>query len=117
MNRNFLSFIFILLFFCTSCTQALWKATDPDAYIKIKYTDITEEELKNQKIKYYKDDRAKYYYVNKSSFDKLKNYAFRAIGTPVTIIVDATALLIIGIGIGIVGNVIDSHRTYQNPYP
>ena len=96
---------------CNSCaTKALWEATDPDRYVQIKYTDITEQELKSKGGKYVKDDNKKVYYVNKSSFEKLKNYTYRAIGTPVTIVVDATSLLIVGFGIGIANNFVEDHK-------
>lgn len=112
MKTSYLAIISILFLLCTSCaTKSLWEATDPDKYIQIKFTDITEQELKDKGAKYYKDDKTHSYYVNKNSQDKLKNYAIRVFATPVTVVIDATTVVIFGIAMGFTDSAIDDYIT------
>lgn len=113
MKRSNLSIFIILFLFCNSCaTKTLWKATDPNDYIKIKYTKITEQELRTSGSKYHKNDITKYYYVEKNSFDKLKDYTFRGFATPVAIVVDATTFIIIGSGLVIASGMSETNKDY-----
>jgi hypothetical protein len=94
--------LLILLFLLNSCaTKALWKKTDPDEYIKINFTEITEQELQKRKAKYIRDDHEHAFYVTKDSFDKFKDYTARTLGTPVTLVIDATAIVIFAMAFSI----------------
>jgi len=112
--KTYTAIISIFFLLCTSCaTTSLWEATDPDKYIQIKFTDITEQELQNKDAKYIKDEKTHLYYVDKSAAEKFKDYAIRLFATPVTIVVDATTVLIFGIaGIaaGITKNTIENYK-------
>lgn len=109
-NKNTV-LIILLLFLCDSCaTKALWEKTDPDEYVKIKFTEITEEELKERGVKYYRDDDKHAFYVDKDSFSKFKDYSIRVLATPVTIVIDATAVVIFAVAFAIVDNAIDDAR-------
>lgn len=108
MNKFLIVFCLICLATCNSCaTSALWKSTDPNGYAIIKFTDISEEELQNKGSKYYKDDNTLSYYVNKNSYQKFKDYTYRVLGTPFTIVVDAAAIAIFAIGFGFGENLAD----------
>ncbi len=109
-NKNVV-LIILLLFLCNSCaTKTLWQKTDPDAYVKIKFTEITEEELKERGAKYLRDDNKHAFYVEKDSFSKFKDYSFRVLATPVAIVIDATAVVIFAAAFAIVDNAIDDAR-------
>lgn len=58
---------------------------------------ITEDELKQKGVKYFKSDKDKAYYVEKNDFDKLRDYTLRLFGTPITVVIDAaTSIFVIG---------------------
>jgi len=48
--------------------------------------------------------------VEKDSFAKLKDYSIRALGTPVTIVIDTTAIFIIALAYGTVNKTIEDER-------
>ena len=103
--------IILILFINSSCaTKALWEKTGPKKYVKIKYTEITEKELKNKGTKYIKDDEKHAFYVEKSSYEKFKNYSARVLGTPVTIVVDAASIVVFAVAFAIADNTIDEAR-------
>ncbi len=91
--------LIILTTFIMSCaTTKLWEATDPYKYIEISMVDITEKELIDKKVRYYKDAQKRVYYVEKSGAEKFQGYALRILATPLTIAVDAaTVILVIGL--------------------
>lgn len=111
MIKNYFVIIFTISFLLCSCaTKTLWEKTDPNEYIKIKFTEITEEKLKKKGVKYITDEKNFVFLVEKNSFDKLKDYSVRIFGTPITIAIDASTLVIVGVAFAIVDNKIDEAR-------
>jgi len=111
MRQKDVVFIILMLFLCESCvTEMLWKKTSPNAYVKIRYTEITEGELRNSGAKYISDDSKQLFYVEKTSFSKLRDYSYRILATPVTIDIDATAVIILGAAFAVVDNTINDAR-------
>jgi hypothetical protein len=98
-----ISIIMIFSILSSGCvfTPELWKNTDPDEYIRIQYTKITEDELKAKNLIYIKDDERHSYFVEKNSFHKLKDYTYRTLGTPVTIILDTATILVFAVAFAI----------------
>jgi hypothetical protein len=87
-----------IVFLCSSCcTSALWESYDPDGYIQIRYTDVTEQELRDKKMDFIQDDVNSSYYVPKSNMRKLSEYSVRLLATPVTVAVDAALIVISGV--------------------
>ncbi len=83
-----------------SCvTQALWKRTDSSSYVVISSNDISEEELQKRGAKYIKNDEAAVFYVEKSDFEKFKDYTYRTLGTPVTVVIDAAIVVLVAYAI------------------
>jgi hypothetical protein len=94
------SIFILLLFFCNSCaTKALWDNTDPNKFVRIRFSQITEEVLIKNEVKYIKDNRNRVFYVEKDSFDKLKDYTYRVLGTPLTLVIDAVIVVVVAVGI------------------
>jgi len=102
MKIKFLSIFILILFLCSSCaTQTLWENTNPDKYVQIDFTQITEDKLIENGVKYIKDNKRKAFYVEKNSFDKLKDYTYRALGTPFTLVLDTISIAIVVAGVGV----------------
>jgi hypothetical protein len=82
----------------TACvTTSLWKATDPEEYVAIPQSEVSESELQESGLKYRKDDRQGLYYVEKSGLRRLGDYTIRFFATPVTVVLDAApAIVVIG---------------------
>jgi hypothetical protein len=82
-----------------SCVTAkLWEATDPNTYVAINMKDISERELIDKKIKYFKNYENGFYYVEKGAIRKFQDYSLRVLGTPVTVVIDtATVILVVGL--------------------
>jgi hypothetical protein len=82
-----------------SCvTTKLWEATDPNTYIAIDMKDISEKELIDKKVKYFKNYENGFYYVEKGALQKFQDYSLRVLGTPVTVVIDtATVILVVGL--------------------
>ncbi len=96
MNIKGILSLAVIVIFCTSCaTPALWKATNPQEYVRINMEDISEKELKKKGLKYYKDETSEAYYVEKSALTKFKDYSLRILGTPVTITLDAMISIVV----------------------
>ncbi|MDH3348676.1 MAG: hypothetical protein OEM02_11345 [Desulfobulbaceae bacterium] len=94
-NKNIVIFITLLLF-CNSCaTPYIWKKTDPDKYVKIDFSKITEEELQDKEVKYYRDDTQHAFFAEMDSFAKFKNYSLRTLATPIAVILDTTAVILV----------------------
>lgn len=104
MEKKRFSILILVLFLCNSCaTKALWECTDPDEYVKIKFTEIHEQELREKGAKYIRDDKRNVFYVEKNSFEKLTDYTYRLLGAPVAIVVDAGAIAVTVVAVGILG--------------
>jgi len=91
------SFVLLLCFLSSCATRSLWKETDPGKFVRISMDDITEDELKEKELRYYKDYIYHVYYVEKSGLEKLKDYSLRILGTPFTVVIDAaTSIFVVG---------------------
>jgi len=100
MRLPILPHILLVTLLCTSCvTPALWEHTNPQEYVEIPSKDITEQELIESGVSYYRDDRRGVYYAEKSTLAKLRDYTLRAIGTPFTVTLDATGVAIMVVGL------------------
>lgn len=84
---------------CTNCTTKLWQDTDPDRTVWIDAEEITEAELKARGVEYtrYSTEKHNGYVIKKSDREKLMDYTYRALGTPVTLAVDAAATASCGV--------------------
>jgi len=108
MTYSILKFkvLIIVLVLLSSCaTKALWEATSPEYYVRVRADLVAEDDLKKKGMKYFKSDKDKAYYVEKNDFDKLRDYTFRLFGTPITVVIDvATSILVIG-GVGVASEI------------
>jgi hypothetical protein len=117
--------ISLLSFFLISCaTKEVYKNYDPNEYVRIDSTSITEAELIKNDIAYYKKTlvhsskgETQALYIEKSSAEKFRDYSIRAFATPVTVVVDAAVgVVVVGI-ILIIGSdpreAIDDKYRYQ----
>ena len=103
MRLPILPHILLVTLLCTSCvTPALWEHTNPQEYVEIPFKDITEQELIESRVSYYRDDRRGVYYAEKSTLTKLRDYTLRAIGTPFTVTLDTAGVAIVVVGLAIV---------------
>jgi hypothetical protein len=85
---------------CTSCsTTSLWRSTDPNECIEVRYDQMTEAALIEDGFTYTKDDAKQFYFVEKSSKEKFRDYALRTLGTPVTVVADACIISFLAYGI------------------
>jgi hypothetical protein len=133
LKSKLICLFIVLSFLCNGCaTPKLWEATNPNDNIRMKYTEVNEEDLKAQGVKYIKDDRMQSYYIEKDLVRKYQDYTCRVIGTPITVALDAALALFILIGQGSVDDAKDrgheaeatknGYRTEsfplpRNPYP
>ena len=83
-----------------SCaTQALWKNTDPQERIWIDATKVTEESLRSRGVAFeaFESPKGKGFLIEKSGWRKMGDYHLRALGTPVTLVLDtATTVVVVG---------------------
>jgi hypothetical protein len=88
----------------TSCaTSKLWEATDPEEYVSVPQSEVSEAELREKGVDYRKDDAHGVYYVEKSSLRRLGDYSIRFFAAPVTVVLDAaTAIVVVGVVVGAV---------------
>ncbi len=114
MTRPILKAVFLMIIavILSSCaTKALWRATDPTYYVRVRGDLVTEDELKKKGLKYFKDDKSNAYYVEKNDFDKLRDLTLRIFATPITVVIDAaTSIFVIG-GVGVAGEI---HREWED---
>jgi hypothetical protein len=92
--------------FLTSCaTHALWVATDPREYVVVSQSDVNEQEMKAKGIAYYTDPAHGVLYVEKTAMQKNKDYMIRALGTPVTVVLDTAAtVVVVGAAVWVLGH-------------
>ncbi len=76
-------------FGCT--TEKLWDDTNSEYKVWINADEITEAELKQRGVPYskYSTKSRDGFLVGKSDREKFKNYTYRVLGTPVTLVADA----------------------------
>ena len=101
MIHKYVTACFVILILCNSCaTHFLWEKYDPNEYVIISTSDISEEELKDKGLKFYRDNCKDIFYVEKDANRKLKDYSYRVIGTPITVVVDVVstvAVIVVGV--------------------
>ncbi|QXE84909.1 hypothetical protein KP003_10865 [Geomonas nitrogeniifigens] len=98
-----IAFFLILSIQCSGCfTPMLWEATDPNKSIVAKSTKVSEDELKSHGVKYFKSEDCKTFYIEKGTREKFRDYAYRVLGTPITVALDAgsIAFILLGYAIG-----------------
>lgn len=84
----------------TSCvTKSLWNATDPEEYVAIPQTEVSEADLQETGVRYRKDDRLGLYYVEKSSLRRFGDYTIRFFVTPVTVFLDTAPAIVVVVGL------------------
>ncbi len=72
----------------TSCmTQKLWDDTHSNGWVRVDTSRITEQTLRAQGVAY-RRDAAGTLYIPETATDRFKNYSLRALGAPVTVVVD-----------------------------
>ncbi len=78
-------------------TARLWADTDPNERIWIDAGKTTEAALQKKGVVYevYSGDLGKGYLIRKSARNKMKDYHLRMLGTPVTLVVDAAATVVV----------------------
>ena len=94
MKTVFHAIVFSVLMLCQACsTTALWQDTDPNRRAWISADSVTEQALKSRGVKYqaYTGELGKGFLVEKSACAKMRDYQLRALGTPVTVVVDAVS--------------------------
>jgi len=84
-----------------SATHALWENAGSNERVFISTTDITPAELERRGVKYerYRSDLLDGYLVEKSKFDRFRDYTFRVLATPFTVTLD-TAVVVTVVGVG-----------------
>jgi len=89
-----------ILVVCQSCATArLWEDIDPNERIWIDASKTTEEALRKKGVDFeaYDSGNCKGYLIKKSGMDRMKDYQLRALGTPVTLALDAaTTVVVVG---------------------
>ena len=98
-----LKIVLILILFQACATTELWKKINPEEYVQISMNEISENELKEKGIKYYKNENKEVFYLEKSSVRKLGDYSLRILLTPLTVVLDVTTVIVVG-SIMIIGN-------------
>ena len=87
-----------LLLNCQACSTAkLWEDANPNERIWIDASKTTEAALKERGLDYqvYSNERGSGYLIKKSGREKMKDYQLRALGTPVTLVLDAAATVVV----------------------
>jgi hypothetical protein len=75
----------------------LWEDANPNERIWIDASKTTEEALKKKGVEYevYTGDNGKGYLIKKTGREKMKDYQLRALGTPVTLVMDAASTVVV----------------------
>ena len=90
----------VLLLAQACATQGLWRYADPNERIWIDAGKITEARLQARGIRYEisQTDWGSGYLIEKSGWEKMKDYHLRLLGTPVTLALDAaTTVVVVGV--------------------
>ena len=85
------------MMFTSSCaTQSLWDATNPHERIWVSASEVTEQQLIDKQIPYYKsnDELGSGYLIPKSKVRQLGDYTIRMFATPITVTVDAATTVV-----------------------
>ena len=78
-------------------TRDLWDKTDGKERICIDAGTTTEEDLQERGVDYqvYESPFGKTYLIEKTAYEKMKNYSLRTLGTPFTLAADATICVVV----------------------
>jgi hypothetical protein len=97
--KRILSVLLIgVLLCCQACTTAkLWQDANPNDRIWIDADKTTEASLKERGVDYqvYNDKGVSGYLIKKQGLERMKDYQLRALGTPVTLVLDAAATVVV----------------------
>ena len=89
------------LILSSSCaTRRLWDETNPRERIWVSASEITEQQLIDRKIPYYKskDELGSGYLIPKSKARQLGDVTIRMLATPITVTIDAaTTVVVVGV--------------------
>ena len=96
----------ISLMLTSSCTMQMWDATNTRERVFVSAKDVTEQQLIDKKIPYYKSQDAlgDGYLIPQSTARKLGDYTIRFLAVPFTVTVDA-AMAVTVVGIICVGSI------------
>ena len=106
--------LFILVAFTSSCTtQRLWDQTNPNERVWISTTEVSEQQLIDKDIPYYKteDILGAGYLIPKSKARQLGDVTLRMLATPVTITIDAATIVVV------VGAIVITTPGFYYTYP
>lgn len=98
MKRILSLFLIGLLLICQACSTAkLWQDANPNDRIWIDANKTTEAALKERGLDYevYNDKGVSGYLIKKHGLERMKDYQLRALGTPVTLVLDAAATVVV----------------------
>lgn len=98
MKRMLSVLLMGLLLSGQACTTAkLWEDANPNDRIWIDADKTTEASLKARGVDYqvYNDKGVSGYLIKKHGLERMKDYQLRALGTPVTLVVDAAATVVV----------------------
>lgn len=98
MRRLATSVLAGVLAVCQGCATAkLWDETNPNERVWIDADRITEATLRERGIDYqvYSGACGHGYLVRKNIYGRMKDYQFRALGTPITLALDAATLVVV----------------------
>jgi len=75
----------------TSClTQKLWEDANPNEWVRVASPQLTESVLREKGIEYRKTSEDNLF-VRKTTAEKMRDYHLRALGAPVTVVVDTAS--------------------------
>jgi hypothetical protein len=93
--KRIILLIFSAMIIVSCVTAKLWEVTDPNTYVAINMKDISERELIDKKVKYFKNIENGFYYVEKGALQKFQDYSLRVLGTPITVAIDAATVIVV----------------------
>lgn len=93
-------FVGLILGGASCMTQKLWEDTDPNEWVRVGSPQLTESVLREKGIAYQKTD-GDHLFIQKTTAQKMRDYHLRALGAPVTVVVDAAStvgtIVVIGV--------------------
>lgn len=96
MESRKLFVILLVVIAVSSCTEKLWKKTNPKEYVRVDSPELTEEVLQSKGIAFERDPGGTLY-MEKSDLRKFSDYSLRLLGTPITIALDVGFALVVGV--------------------
>jgi hypothetical protein len=92
---NIIVWILIVAMISSCATKTLWGRTDPAQYVAVSSDVVSEAEMQKRGVKYIRNAQGNLFLIEKSDTEKLKDYTYRILGTPITIVIDASVAVII----------------------